>query len=427
MLHDVIRSARSLQQKAVERLMARRAIDEMKMTLHKKKERLTEKPLVIYAAGARGREMLGLLTGWGIWPVAFCDTDSKKHGQDFMGVPIRPVESVIEQYGIGGFRIIVATKVYFKEIEYKLVSIGIPASDILSSEIKQYLETGEIVKPLDYSTPQIAKLKKHLFDLLQLIHNICEENGIKYYLYGGTLLGAVRHKGFIPWDDDMDILMFRKDHERFHEICRRTICEPYVFVDREDKSQFTIRHKIIIKDSAVKYLGAPLHEHINVGVSIDIFPLDNVSSKDGIRTSIQEHVFMAAYKAYQVQSGRNLYENWGIRLAALALSRLPKSILLKLMLAATTRYNKVEDTEYVYYFCPAYGYRKNRTFRRDYFSARILLEFEGSKFWAPVGYKQILREMYGEDYMTPPPPEIRFSSHNPVELCFGVLEDSHYV
>ena len=75
----------------------------------------------------------------------------------------------------------------------------------------------------------LEEIHKIELDIMDYIHKICEENQIRYYLVGGTLIGAIRHKGFIPWDDDMDIDMPRKDYERFKQVLKENPSEQFFF------------------------------------------------------------------------------------------------------------------------------------------------------------------------------------------------------
>ena len=117
---------------------------------------------------------------------------------------------------------------------------------------------------------QLAEL-----DLLDFFANICEENNLTYYLIGGTLLGAIRHKGFIPWDDDIDVGMPRKDYQKFVNIMNTEKSESYVFnCGENDASSFLMHGKLKIKGTTIEQPDYSIRDNKSE-IFIDIFPFDN--------------------------------------------------------------------------------------------------------------------------------------------------------
>ena len=118
----------------------------------------------------------------------------------------------------------------------------------------------------------IRPLQLRLLDILMAIDAMCREHGLRYYLVDGSLIGAVRHKGFIPWDDDMDIAMPREDYERLIVHCREWLPAPYEFVSFETDSSYPL-HFGKVQDASTTLIERP-HLYYLGGVYVDVFPID---------------------------------------------------------------------------------------------------------------------------------------------------------
>ena len=128
----------------------------------------------------------------------------------------------------------------------------------------------------------IKNIRECQLEMMDYIDQICRSNNIEYSLAYGTLIGAVRHKGFIPWDDDVDILMLRKDYEKFLSLIKNDITFPYRIIDVENA--YFVWSKICDRNTYVKELID--YQIPNYGVWIDVFPYDvlpSIYSRSGIR------------------------------------------------------------------------------------------------------------------------------------------------
>lgn len=124
---------------------------------------------------------------------------------------------------------------------------------------------------------EIEELRKILLELMDEIHAFCEKHGLKYYLSGGTLIGAIRHKGFIPWDDDIDIHMPRPDYEKFLELFPKE-SENVLLENRlNDKYRYTYA-KVCKKNTLV--VEHAMDGGVDEGVFIDVFPLDALGNTE---------------------------------------------------------------------------------------------------------------------------------------------------
>lgn len=250
------------------------------------------------------------------------------------------------------------------------------------------------------------EIKGMMVDILADIHDFCQKNGLRYFMAFGTLLGAVRHKGFIPWDDDIDIWLPRPDYDRFL---------------KEYKSD----HFAAIW--AGNYPGYPLdfakvHDTRtllveeggdgNWGVFVDIFPLDGAPDEKSWRQTLKRVAFVRHLVANQ-RFTRNLAfsKKAGLKknLSILAGKVTHPFLSMKKLLLREDRImkkNAFSDCDHV---CD-YTDLTAQFFEKEIFAESVPLEFEGRQFLAPVLYDKCLTMMFG-DYMTPPPPEKQVSYH----------------
>lgn len=369
--------------------------------------KLMEKPIVLYPAGGQGIKALRFLRKRGIEPVAFCDAAEEKIGTCIGNLLVESLETLIERYGKGGVKYIVNSKFHFAEIYAQLCFVKIPEEDIVPPGIKNYCDNGIIDRPLIISDRMLCKLQNSLLDLMIFFHNVCEKYDIPYFLYGGTLLGAVRHKGFIPWDDDVDIVMYRKDYSRFYKVVKKELGDKYVIDYRAHRKSIALKNSVYRK----------FKTSLSFAIQIDTFPLDNVFPAPSGLTETQEKIqirFIKMASKYKWRKGDGS-RFWYIGWLAAGLAQ------------CFARMLNVIDTGYVCYLCGVRGWREKRTFSRMLFNKenRILLEFCGRSFYAPQRYDEILRQMYG-DYMQLPPPHMRVAAHALEELIFDTTKECDY-
>ena len=117
----------------------------------------------------------------------------------------------------------------------------------------------------------LRELQLFSLEILKDVHHFCVDNNIRYSIYGGTLLGAVRHKGFIPWDDDIDIIMPRDDYDKF---CDSYISESYVLVNRTKDSSYQLAYSRVCDIKKTQYKAIEPCSRNSTGVWIDVFPAD---------------------------------------------------------------------------------------------------------------------------------------------------------
>lgn len=237
------------------------------------------------------------------------------------------------------------------------------------------------------------------------IRRVCRENGLRYYLTGGTLLGAVRHRGFIPWDDDMDIAMPREDYDRFCRLCERERVFPPEYYVQTTGTDRTYPHCF------AKLRHGPLQPYaLQMGKDdgfIDIFPLD--PCPDGRAAAV---LYFAAMRL--VNNCILFHTEEGFvcgyrRRYMLALWRVLRHLPLKWLFAVRNGvfrlFARLSSGKHVCNVGGRYGY-PGEVCEAAWFARPSELEFEGHRFSVPSGWDGLLTNMFG-DYMTPPPVEER--------------------
>lgn len=257
----------------------------------------------------------------------------------------------------------------------------------------------------------IGELQGLELDILKHFHDYCRENGIRYYLYAGTLLGAVRHRGFIPWDDDIDLCLPRPDYEKLWTLTRTRPVAPHLELRSARVRDGYNAPFFKLVDTRTDGHEDYLRDEIRSGVWVDLFPMDGLPENAEERAA-----HLAALKKTQ-RTMEKVVRTY--RLCANPL-RLAKRAALWCVYAGRD-YRALangQDALARKYPCDLSGDVAvavfdgwKRVFRRDWFSRTVLLPFEQYEFCAPAEYDKVLKYLYG-DYMTPPPPEQRVPHHS---------------
>lgn len=255
----------------------------------------------------------------------------------------------------------------------------------------------------------LDELKNIEIDLLSKIDEFCREHEITYFIYAGTLLGAVRHGGFIPWDDDIDIAMPRKDYERFKNIISENECSfNFELFEKNEKFPYPYgkicdKRTILIENNSI---GKPL------GVYIDVFPLDKLPSiaKKALLHVKRCHLYtwfymMASEKKFKRAKTKKA------RIIKVFCYPFAKffgyKYWIKKLNKKAQRY-KETDTQYISnIFSPDGIY----VLKSAWFNEVVRMPFENLMVNAPIGYKEFLTTRYG-DYMSLPPIEKRVAHHD---------------
>lgn len=250
-------------------------------------------------------------------------------------------------------------------------------------------------------------------DVIKKVDEFCKKNNILYYLIAGSCLGAVRHGGFIPWDDDIDIAMMRQDYDRFVQIfCADFSSSNYFLQNTKTDKYFTLSlSRICIKDTYMP-VKSEIHHKSLKNTYIDVFPLDNVPDDEFLRTkqmrSLKIIDRIIALKAYHLYRD-SFFEKLVKKTVSICLMVIPMSMLKKQREAVMTAYDQ-KSTQCVCSTTSKYGYNK-QIIDRSVYGSPVKLLFEGVELNVPAKTKEYLMHLYGNDYMQLPPEEKRVKPH----------------
>lgn len=262
-----------------------------------------------------------------------------------------------------------------------------------------------------------AEARQLMLDLLQHVDKLCKEHDIRYTLSDGTLIGALRHKGFIPWDDDIDISMLRKDYDKFREGFDAWSHAPHLeLLDyRQDPDVMFPFFKICDNRTEMQMAR---NSKRSVGINIDVFPLDGIPGGKW-----RAYFFIRlCYFLKQCQSLANR-ESWHSKKLTKAETFIRMLFRVLTLGASVSFFCRVQQWVASYYKGKNCPWTANVTWRtsmkggpeRDciptsVYQGEVEVEFEGKKYPCMSGYDTYLRRLYG-DYLTPPPLRERTNVH----------------
>jgi lipopolysaccharide cholinephosphotransferase len=247
----------------------------------------------------------------------------------------------------------------------------------------------------------IRRLQLIKLEILDRFVRICDEHSLRYFLAYGTLIGAIRHKGFIPWDDDTDVGMPREDYEKFIALCKNGQVDNFFLQEGRTYSKYWHIYAKFRKNNTQKIEAnpPPFYQDEHRGINIDIFPYDDVSANDCIK-KIQDF-FIIKIKFL-------LFEKRGYKSKSS-----PAAALVKRLLAALLPFRFLHSlSRFIMQFktgkCTGItswrgtdGHKKE-TFPREVLFPLKKTEFEGRHFFVPGNSDAYLSQIYGS-YMQPPP------------------------
>ena len=256
----------------------------------------------------------------------------------------------------------------------------------------------------------LQELKEIEFEILKFFDAFCKENNIKYYLSHGTLLGAIRYKKFIPWDDDVDLLIPRADYDRMLEIFKDSEKYRLFAFERNDKYLFPVA-KLCDMTTRKEELG--YHNGVELGVDIDLFPLD--AWNDDLQKAkaeveyITKNMFRLNLSKLKKPDSVNPLKRLMKGIVMLCCKMRGSKHYLKKILKASAK-NPEENSKYL--GCKAWCvYGEKGIIPAEVFQETALIEFEGEMFPAPKDYDTYLTCLYG-NYLPEPPKEKQKTHHS---------------
>lgn len=254
---------------------------------------------------------------------------------------------------------------------------------------------------------KVENIQKEELKILCQFRDYCNNHGLRYYLEGGTLIGAIRHKGFIPWDDDIDTIMPRQDYERLIQLVKEEpIGDDLEVITRDSGKKFRYPYAKICNERTIIAENGKKEEN---GIFIDVFPIDGASNKPkniSIRYKymdmlkvLENYAWMTEEDVKSLSKHKKL--RWKIcrKIGAEFFRKVLDKIFLKY---------KCGSTKYVSQICWSTIMVNDET---SSYLKQIQVEFEGESFMAPSCYHERLTSMYG-NYMQLPPEKERNAKHS---------------
>ncbi len=268
-----------------------------------------------------------------------------------------------------------------------------------------------------YISSKMKKVWAVELDLLKKFAEVCEKYNLSYFMDGGTLLGAVRHKGFIPWDDDADVIMPRKDYNKLWSIAAKEFKEPYYFQTTLSEKQFFRSHAQLRNSYTTGFIDEDQKKDINRGIFIDIFVLDSIPDNKWQRNFFRKKIaFEKKMFIYQ----------YDVEYKKLSLKKKAFYIFVHLFFEIVPyktffkHFNVNTLGKYVNVYTKLVGdvtlkWRTNVQWKREWFEGYVYLPFENLMLRAPIHYTKVLSRQYG-DFMKIPADitATNFKSHGKV-------------
>lgn len=257
-----------------------------------------------------------------------------------------------------------------------------------------------------YVEVNLDECKKLMVETLKFIDEVCKENNIEYCLEFGTLLGAYRHKGFIPWDDDIDIAMTRNNYEKFIKCMKKNTNSQFYLLHKDTKEGYPFEFaKVMMKDTVVVIDDDSTNMIMDRGIFIDIFTLDSYTKDISRKYRKIIRQFENCRKKSVINSISSKFYKY-----ILSIFRVISKVIVPFNLIEKTKKRYVrEDGEYIGF---AIEQTEELMCKKELYLPFKNIEFEGYYFPAPNNVEFVLEYEYGSTYMKLPPEECRVRHFN---------------
>lgn len=272
-----------------------------------------------------------------------------------------------------------------------------------------------------FTDEQLRELQLKELEMLKVFKEFCDSHGLLFYFCGGCCIGALRHKGFIPWDDDIDVFMPRNDYEKLYELWKKEGDNERYPILRTTKDFFSGNIFTTIVDTTTTWIKPDfINLDIPLGVPMDIMPLDGCPSGKWARR--MQIINGLIYSLYNAQVVPKLHGGVVSVASKILLALVPKNLRYYIWRSCEKRMTKynIEDCEYITELCAGPHYMMNR-YPKKAFDSAVYKEFEGLMMPIPVGYDEYLKIAFG-DYMQMPPKEKQKPHH---DIVFGDVHNSY--
>ena len=263
------------------------------------------------------------------------------------------------------------------------------------------------------------KLQLRILDIVKDVDKICRENDIDYYILYGSALGAIRHQGFIPWDDDFDIGMTFDNYVKFLEICEKKLDKNKYYVQTPEKEKNYYLSFSKIRDIRTTLIEEG-NENIDIvrSVYIDVFPLVGIPNN-----KIKERI-LKINRAFMLFANMNVINNKFLRcIFDIILKIFGRRKILKYTTKRCFKYN-TNDCEYWCSIADGDGYIQNKI-KREIYGKPKYVKFEDIMLPVPENTDKYLKNIYGDYMKIPSEEQIKFREHTPYYLNFDLPYDEY--
>lgn len=253
---------------------------------------------------------------------------------------------------------------------------------------------------------EIRHLQLTILNIMSDVDELCRNNDIPYYLIGGSALGAVRHQGFIPWDDDLDIGMKEPDYRRFVNLAKQQLDSSKYYVQEGLVDWPMYFSKIKLKGTYIKEKGGSPIDDGKSGIFLDVFKLDSVPN--GRFSQMLQYSLAKYFTCFQLAQRKYQSSSFKKKMMVLLSNPLKISFLRKYLIKYVDHWNKC-DTDYLGFFYSRTNFKTSIMERQIYGNPKRV-PFENMQLPIPEHYHEYLTHMFG-DYMKLPPVEQRRGLH----------------
>lgn len=248
---------------------------------------------------------------------------------------------------------------------------------------------------------QMKKVWSIQLSLLKKVLEVCEKYDLKIWAEGGTLLGTIRHKGYIPWDDDIDLVMFRDDYDKLNEIASKEFKYPYFLQSSKTEKKFHRGHIQVRMSNTAAILPNDIMQNFNQGIFIDIFVLDAIPNDLRLYENNMKEVYKIKHQLHSC-----LYDTLLTKSPKIFIKNLINKIKISysfnkknLQMENLLRQYSISDNSKV----SLLSFINLPKYERDkyWYASTVYMDFENIKMPVPIGWNDILKVQFGENYMKP--------------------------
>ena len=256
----------------------------------------------------------------------------------------------------------------------------------------------------------VREIQQMELGIMEYIHEVCNKIGVKYFLAYGSLIGAVRHQGFIPWDDDMDICMLRDDYEKLQDYLIANPSERYQVMSYKNNRNYVYPFMKVM-DNQTYLIEEDVRIDSNMGIYVDIFPVDGYEDDQAFKDKMTTIIKKRQLSCYTFKgiTNKKSFINSLIRYASVIAFYFTDTNIYVKQIDELAKSRKVEDYELVDYLI--YKDMNKPVWKREWLKDVTFGNFEGRDFLIPVNFHELLTSDYG-NYMQFPPVEQQVSHHD---------------